>query len=480
VWLVPLGGGGARIAQPSIQAAVDVAAGGDTVLLSDGVFRGAGNRDVHVTGKNLILRSQNGPDSCVVDCQGLGRGFFFDGPLVTEDTFLCGVTITRGEVPMTTGGGVLVQNGAHPMLEGCVIDSCVRSGVFYSYSNQNGLLPLGIVRGCLFTNNSTNGDGGGFWGGASLVDGCTFIGNTAGSFGGAARTTNTMRDCLIVGNSVTNSISGGGGVFAGVDARIENCTFVGNTALNNGGVGGGLILAVGTTVVSNCIFWGNAATLCGQQVFQAGPTPGTTATVLRYCDIEGGENGVETSFLLSNTPVLENCLDLDPLFADETVGDYHLQAGSPCIDAGDPAFVVAPGQGDIDRQPRLSAARLDLGSDERWSGATLGLVAPGRAGETNTTELTGAAPGSLASFFVGSTPGAFDLSFGACPNLTLGLEDPSFLATLPVSPQGNATYSQPVPASAAGQSIFLQAVTLDTRAGSISCELTNVLAHTYP
>ncbi|MGH9360794.1 MAG: hypothetical protein ACRD2T_02680, partial [Thermoanaerobaculia bacterium] len=46
---------------PTIQAAIDAAASGDTVLLADGVHRGAGNRDLDFRGKPLHLRSENGP-----------------------------------------------------------------------------------------------------------------------------------------------------------------------------------------------------------------------------------------------------------------------------------------------------------------------------------------------------------------------------------------------------------------------------------
>jgi hypothetical protein len=44
--------------------------------------------------------------------------------------------------------------------------------------------------------------------------------------------------------------------------------------------------------------------------------------------------------------------------------DFHLGALSPAIDAGDPGRVVAPGETDLDAEPRLSGARVDIGVDE--------------------------------------------------------------------------------------------------------------------
>ncbi|GAH39850.1 unnamed protein product, partial [marine sediment metagenome] len=45
-------------------------------------------------------------------------------------------------------------------------------------------------------------------------------------------------------------------------------------------------------------------------------------------------------------------------------GDYHLLEGSPCVDAGDPSFVAAPDETDIDGEPRVLGAEIDIGADE--------------------------------------------------------------------------------------------------------------------
>jgi hypothetical protein len=69
---------------------------------------------------------------------------------------------------------------------------------------------------------------------------------------------------------------------------------------------------------------------------------------------------------------------LDPLFEripdpgpdgmwdgiDDDYGDLRLQPGSPCIKAGDPDFVPAPGETDLDGHARVLCGRVDMGAYE--------------------------------------------------------------------------------------------------------------------
>jgi hypothetical protein len=60
-------------------------------------------------------------------------------------------------------------------------------------------------------------------------------------------------------------------------------------------------------------------------------------------------------------------IDKDPLFVDVSIDDYHLLSGSPCINAGDPAYVPAPDETDLDGQPRVIGGRIDMGVYESTS-----------------------------------------------------------------------------------------------------------------
>jgi hypothetical protein len=95
---------------------------------------------------------------------------------------------------------------------------------------------------------------------------------------------------------------------------------------------------------------------------------GTTANVsVSYSDFDFGgtvidQNASGGSGSIASGPGL---LVQDPLWADPSTGDFRLQAGSPAIDTGDPAGLLA-GESDTDvlGAPRISNGRTDMGAVE--------------------------------------------------------------------------------------------------------------------
>ena len=48
---------------------------GDTVLVADGIYTGWLNKNLTFDGLAITVRSENGPDDCIIDCNGYGRAF---------------------------------------------------------------------------------------------------------------------------------------------------------------------------------------------------------------------------------------------------------------------------------------------------------------------------------------------------------------------------------------------------------------------
>lgn len=167
---------------PTIQAAIDAAADGDVVELTNGVFLGDGNRDVSFLGKALTVRSRSGdPSVCIIDCDATPadqhRGFVFESNETRSAVLeavtirnachywgggisfhLSSPTITRcvfrhNESPGSEGGGLCILGGASALIEDCVfVDNSAQHGG--AISDCNGLIDRTEIVGCTFLFNS--------------------------------------------------------------------------------------------------------------------------------------------------------------------------------------------------------------------------------------------------------------------------------------------------------------------------------------
>jgi hypothetical protein len=278
---------------PTIQEAIDAAVDGDVIELTEGVFRGDGNRNLDYLGKAITVRSTHGdPTRCVIDCEGdwnsQHRGVVFQNR-EGASSILEGITIRNGFAIQTGYGGAL---------------RCVESGP--------------TIRNCILAENVSH-RGGAAYGQASLV---------------------TFESCIIRDNL---SYDFGGSMYFRLAApRFLNCTFAHNTAAGGpDGVGGALYLEDTAAFVSNCIVYENDADSVIGSIACA-----SSSVVLECCDVFGNtEWPDEPSDWVSCIADQENVngnFSADPHFCSPIFSNPVLHSGLPSFSLK-PDSPCAPG-----------------------------------------------------------------------------------------------------------------------------------------
>ena len=309
-------------AATNIQNAVFRAGSGDTVLITNGIYQCggyslAGSNRVYVL-NNITVQSVNGP--AVTMIKGAWDAAT-NGPNAVRCAYLnngatlSGFTLTNGATQnYGSGGGVCCQS------TNCLVTNCVITG--NTAYNQGGGACYGTLVNCALIGNSAAplnndiGNGGGAY--ESTLVNCVLTRNFAGYVSGAAGFC-TLINCTLVSNSVAGYSSG----------SVEGCT------------------------LKNCIVYYNFSD---------------------YTNTDAGGSGYYTNCCLSFAATFAgaNNFTNPPAFVNLAGGDFHLQLGSPCINAGNNSFITD--STDLDGNPRIIGGTVDMGAYENQYTGTVHYV----------------------------------------------------------------------------------------------------------
>ena len=128
---LPGGNGSMEWPFDTIQQAINAAIDFDIIRLADGTYVGPENKNLNFRGKPIMLRSKHGPETCLIDCEGNGRGVLFEQK---ESGFsvLWGISFLNGDVFQEDGGAIHTRSTS-PTIQNCLFlnNAASRGGAIF-------------------------------------------------------------------------------------------------------------------------------------------------------------------------------------------------------------------------------------------------------------------------------------------------------------------------------------------------------------
>lgn len=370
----------------AIQYAADNATPGDTILIQEGTYpeavtiRNTGSPELPITFRGVgtvRLGGMRFPSSPVFSA-GVAyytnvENLVFDGTLGIVSYYASGMTLS--------GAGYVKILGC--TFENYTDDNGSDAGIVFSTNGWRSCFNI-TVKDTLFRNNNTGVGAGLFT--SSIFDNCRFVGNSTGySIYSWGTSYTTFNQCTFENNGIGAAMRGVYWYWLKThDNLFKRCIFTNN--------GTGLLIGQETaqdyssstyaTTVVNSDFYNNRESGILVRSNFSGTNDGNAAyyesrgqTITNNIFLGNGSYGIDNSLnriLFSsyniayqngiapalNVPFTAGNFSLtsDPLLTNPGAGDFSLRYGSPCVDAGNPAY---------DSDPAKVGDHIDIGVIEQ-------------------------------------------------------------------------------------------------------------------
>lgn len=401
-----------------LQTALGASTDGDTLYMAEGVYTGSGGAVITVTNSIAIYGGWDGttttpvvrdPGAYPTSLNGddTRRVLYISGH---SSPTIDGLIITGGKAP--DGGGVYIYD-ASPIIQNNVIraNRTVTAGT-YEDGRGGGIFVGGVSNAIIAQNrilSNTSGYGGGVYHNGTTTISITaneIVGNVTSHRGGGiviVRSPDMVQANVISGNTAAGD--GGGMLIWDAAPQVEANRIVGNSAASGGGISMGNNATpslLNNLLISNTqdgvLITSSSPVMINNTIVGSGPSDSGEGICLLsssscsppYCTTGKYMNNIVVSYevgiygsgpidpVIDYNDVWGNTTDyslpagvvsgthnisLDPLFTNPAADDYHLQSGSPCINAGDNEAQDLPAT-DIEGNPRISCGTVDMGAYE--------------------------------------------------------------------------------------------------------------------
>lgn len=246
----------------TIQDALDAAAQFDQVLVADGAYSGAGFMNLDLLGKTLTVRSENGPDNCILDGTSTpGEHAFFLNKAEHNGAHIQGFTFNGYSTSAGSEGAIRLESSS-PKIIDCIFQNCSTADAPNATTPGSAIAAIDShpsIDDSIFRFNQgsavyADADGGLFFGGCLFEDN---VARPADGRGGAAILseglalvfTSTLRRNSV--EAVSGPALGGAIYHTGTLIDLTTDSFRRNSVTGPGEQGGSAVYAAGDLIMNH-------------------------------------------------------------------------------------------------------------------------------------------------------------------------------------------------------------------------------------